>query len=249
MTKIITHKLLISWDPCPYFYKRYCQLFPKGADLKSAVDGLLADGHRDWAAWLFHECREKNLFTEYIKGFRNAGYGNRGAYNAGHCNTGAFNTGNNNTGAFNTGSNNTGNCNTSYRNTGYGNAGAFNTGNWNTGDYNTGHCNSITPDTILVFNKPCKREDWNRADKPHWMHAYLTDWICESDMSDKEKELYPSYTKERGYLRVYLSLKHAYVEAWEEASPEDRELTRKLPNFDEKVFEEVFGFNPWKATS
>ena len=112
----------------------------------------------------------------------------------------------------------------------------------NSGYWNTGYCNSISPDDCLIFNKPAKRSDWENAVKPEWIYVSLTEWIEESDMADKEKEAFPSYITTGGYLKVYESLKHAYIESWEKASKEDRELTFKLPNFDIEVFKEVFGF-------
>jgi hypothetical protein len=78
------------------------------------------------------------------------------------------------------------------------------------------------------------------------MSVRLTKWISEAEMSEKEKEAYPSYATTGGYLKHYTSLTHAFVEAWEKATPEDRALTEKLPNFDPKVFAEVFGFNPFE---
>ena len=76
------------------------------------------------------------------------------------------------------------------------------------------------------------------------MFVTLTEWVFEKDMTDAEKEAHPSYVTTGGYLKCYASLKQAFVEAWESASKEDRELTFKLPNFDEEVFKEVFGFTP-----
>ena len=129
---------------------------------------------------------------------------------------------------------NTGNCNTGY----------CNTGNYNTGSHNTGYCNTITPEECLIFNKPAKREDWHNADKPNWMHVSLTKWINESDMSDKEKDAFPSYATTGGYLKAYATLKDAYKDAWSEADNEDRAKTTKLPNYDREVFIEIFGFDP-----
>lgn len=174
----------------------------------------------------------------------NTGCRNTGDCNTGNRNTGAFNTGNRNTGHFNTGNGNTGNCNTGNWNTGHWNTGHRNTGDYNTGNYNTGYCNTITPDDILIFNKPGKRSDWNDAKKPDWMHVSLTQWISEEYMTDKEKEAYPSYVTTGGYLKVYPTLQAAYVDSWNKASKEDRELTFKLPNFDIDVFKEIFGFEP-----
>ena len=177
----------------------------------------------------------------------NTGHYNTGDYNTGDYNTGDYNTGHCNTGNYNTGDCNTGNWNTGNWNTGGYNTGHWNTGNWNTGDYNTGHCNSVAPSEILVFNKPCSREEWGSADKPEWMHCALTTWVREADMTDKEKEAYPSYVTTGGYLKAYSSLKAAFVDAWGNATEDDRELTKKLPNFDPHVFKEVFGFDPFKS--
>lgn len=157
------------------------------------------------------------------------------------------NTGHWNTGDWNTGDGNTGHWNTGYRNTGKRNTGHLNTGDWNTGHWNTGFCNSITPDECLIFNKPGSRKEWLKADKPDWMFVSLTRWIPESEMTEKEKEAHPSYRTTGGYLKCYTSLKHAYIEAWENASQKDREKTKNLPNFDPDVFEEVFGFQPFKG--
>ena len=130
------------------------------------------------------------------------------------------------------------------KNTGHRNTGHMNTGDWNTGDMNTGYMNTVTPEDILVFNKPCTRKYWNNSKKPSWIYVELTEWIEECEMSDKEKEAYPSYVTTGGYLKVYSSLHHAYIESWEKADKEDRDLTFKLPNFDVEVFKEVFGFDP-----
>ena len=130
------------------------------------------------------------------------------------------------------------NTNTGYRNTGY----------HNTGDYNTGSWNTITPDEILIFNKPGKRKDLANADIPEWMLISLTSWVSKSEMTDKEKEAYPSYVTTGGYLKVYSCPKAAYIKAWEKADKEDRDKTFKLPNFDPVVFEEITLAIVWKKS-
>lgn len=184
----------------------------------------------------------------------NTGDCNTGNWNTGNCNTGYRNTGNHNTSNWNTGNCNTGNnntgycntgdCNTGDRNTGDYNTGSFNSGDYNTGSFNSGYCNTITPEEVLIFNRPGKRKDWLEAAKPDWMFVKLTEWVYEEDMTSKEKETYPTYVTNGGYLKCYSDLKHAYIESWEKASKEDREKTYKLPNFDPIVFQEIFGFNP-----
>ena len=79
-------------------------------------------------------------------------------------------------------------------------------------------------------------------------NIYLTEWVIEYDMSDKEKEAYPSYTTTSGYLKVK-TFQQAALEAWEKADENDRAKTFNLPNFDIDVFEEIFGFRPIKQKS
>jgi len=71
---------------------------------------------------------------------------------------------------------------------------------------------------------------------------FPTDFMFQ--LTDKEKEAYPSYVATGGYLKFYESLQHAYIESWEKATEEDRAKTFKLPNFDIYVFKEIFGFTP-----
>ena len=96
----------------------------------------------------------------------------------------------------------------------------------------------------MIFNKKASFDDWENSEKPSWLYVELTNWVYEEDMSDKEKEAFPSYVTEGGYLKVYSSLQAAWIDAWERTSEEDRELTFKLPNFDKAVFQEIFGFDP-----
>ena len=88
MTNIISHKHLRSWKPCEDGYKRFCKLFPEGADLETAINGLVKDGREDWGFWLFERCRENNLYPEIIsKGYRNSGDWNSGDWNSGYLNS------------------------------------------------------------------------------------------------------------------------------------------------------------------
>ena len=104
----ITAEVLRGWNACPEGYKRFNQLFPDGADLKTAADALHDDGHTDWSIWLFGHCRKDERFRDQsVDGFHNTGH-----QNTGHQNTGDWNTGDKNTGNWNTGDWNTGNFNT-----------------------------------------------------------------------------------------------------------------------------------------
>jgi hypothetical protein len=175
-------------------------------------------------------------------GNRNTGNRNTGDWNTGYCNTGNCNTGNRNTGNRNTGYWNTGNCNTGNRNTGNRNTGDCNTGNWNTGNWNTGYFNVDTPDTIRVFGKECKKEDWDNCNKPSFIYFELTEFIEDSDMTDKEKQDNPEYGTIGGYVKSY-TYHEAWRKAWDNASDEDKELLYKLPNFDSEIFKQISGID------
>lgn len=95
------------------------------------------------------------------------------------------------------------------------NTGNRNTGDLNTGNWNTGYFNTITPKTILVFNKECDRELWNNCNKPSFIYFDLVD-------NDYKKSFQASFKK---------------------ADKEDVALLLKLPNFDYVVFEEISGIS------
>ena len=182
----------------------------------------------------------------------NTGDWNTGDSNTGNCNTGNRNTGNWNTGDWNTGDSNTGNCNTGNRNTGNWNTGDWNTGNWNTGNWNTGNWNQCDNETgffnteqsgdIRIFNNQYSREKWNELDKPSFIYFCLTEWISQSDMTEKEMEENPSYKITEGYLKEY-EYKEAFKKSYDAASNEDKKKVFNLPNFDAKIFKEISGID------
>lgn len=58
---IITSSILKEWQACTDCFRRFCELFPNGADLKTAAEKLAEDGHSDWSIWLFEQCRPWQL--------------------------------------------------------------------------------------------------------------------------------------------------------------------------------------------
>ena len=166
--------------------------------------------------------------------------------NTGSDNTGNWNSGNWNSGDRNSGDWNSGNWNSGGWNSGGWNSGNWNSGNWNSGDRNSGYLNTITPDTILVFNKECSREIWNKAIKPVFMcFDVLNKFIYTCDMTDEEKENNPDYETLGGYLRK-MTYKEAWKYSWDNADEEDRKLVLKLPNFDNEIFKEITGIDVCK---
>jgi len=179
----------------------------------------------------------------------NTGYRNTGDGNTGNRNTGNRNTGNRNTGNRNTGDGNTGDWNTGYRNTGDWNTGDRNTGDWNTGDWNTGYRNTGIFNTdepaMRAFNKETdlKMSEFINSDKwPHSNEFYLTKWIPDSEMTDKEKTDNPTFHCCLGYLKKF-EYKEAWVNFWRDTDEKNRNKFLALPNFDAEIFKEITGID------
>ena len=125
------------------------------------------------------------------------------------------NTGENNTGMGNSGDYNSGNCNSGYRNS----------GDYNSGNRNSGHFNTITPDTILVFNKPASREEYENYNKPNFLFFDLNEY------------------NENGIIVKTLKYKEAFIKSWESADNVNRMRIKECPNFDYDVFFEISGID------
>ena len=191
----------------------------------------------------------KNCTGVCNTGNYNIGDNNTGNRNTGGCNTGDNNTGNRNTGGCNTGDCNTGDwntggCNTGNRNTGNRNTGNNNTGDWNTSSFNTG-CFMTEEPTIMMFNKPTNwtYRKWLESDARYLLNRIdknVVNWICESNMSDEEKAANPTYECTGGYLKV-LNQSECGQRWWDGLSELNRNVIRKMPNFDAEIFEECTG--------
>jgi hypothetical protein len=143
-----------------------------------------------------------------------------------------------NTGKGNTGYGNSGDGNSGYRNSGNGNSGYGNSCNFESGDFN-----SVSSPFIRVFNKKCKRCVWENAAKPDFIYnLILNKWIYFKDMTDEEKIFFPKAFVCDGYLKTY-SYKEAWMNAYNNASKEDIELLKALPNFSSDVFFEITGID------
>ena len=155
VSNVITKELLRSWGPCVDGYKRFCELFPDGATLTVAIDGLVADGRDDWGWWLFIACRRAGFAeAETARGYRNSGNWNSGDRNSGNRNSGDWNSGN-----WNSGNENSGNWNS-----GDGNSGNRNSGDWNSGDGNSGNRNSGNENSGNRNSGNENSGDWNSGD-------------------------------------------------------------------------------------
>ena len=182
-------------------------------------------------------------------GNRNTGNRNTGNRNTGNCNTGDCNTGDWNTGNCNTGDWNTGNCNTGDWNTGNCNTGDCNTGDWNTGDwnlssFNTG-CFMTEEQKIMLFDKPTDwtYRDWINSDARYALTNIpknVVEWVSSYDMTDEEKEKYPTYETTGGYLKVLDESESAQI-WWDGLTEGAKNIIKSLPNFDAEIFRKCTG--------
>ena len=186
---------------------------------------------------------------DWNTGNRNTGDRNTGDWNTGDCNTGDWNTGD-----CNTGNRNTGNCNTGNRNTGNRNTGDRNTGDWNTGDWNTGDWNLSSFNTgcfmteeqkIMLFDKPTDwtYRDWINSDARYALAHIpknVVEWVSSYDMTDEEKEKYPTYETTGGYLKVLDESESAQI-WWDGLTDGSKDIIKSLPNFDAEIFRKCTG--------
>jgi len=174
----------------------------------------------------------------------NTGKGCTGLCNTGDCNTGDWNTGDWNTGDCNTGDCNTGNRNTGDRNTGNCNTGDRNTGDWNLSSFNTG-CFMTEEQKIMLFDKPTDwtYRDWINSDARYALTNIpknVVEWVSSYDMTDEEKEKYPTYETTGGYLKVLDESESAQI-WWDGLTDGSKDIIKSLPNFDAEIFRKCTG--------
>ena len=118
----------------------------------------------------------------------------------------------------------------------------MNSGNWNSCNFETGIFNSKNSKNIRVFNKNCLREKWDDAIKPNYFYFDLCIFIYWNEMTDEEKKENEKAFVLGGYLKE-IEYKKAWKLSFEKAEKQDIELTKKLPNFNAKVFYEITGID------
>jgi hypothetical protein len=179
----------------------------------------------------------------------NSGSGNTGDWNSGNWNSGGRNSGDWNSGHLNSGSGNSGDWNSGSRNSGDRNSGDRNSGDWNSGDFNltdnNSGCFNVDDHKLLFFDRETEMtwHQWrnSRACKLLWdVDSRPTEWICADDMTDQEKEKYPTYETTGGYLKVR-DISKAYQEWWKDLNDDQKQCIREIPNFDAKKFEMITG--------
>ena len=86
-------------------------------------------------------------------------------------------------------------------------------------------------------------EEWMNSDARHileYIPKEIVEWVPDEDMSDKEKEKYPSYNTTGGYLKV-LDARESYQYYWDGLSKYDKQKIYDLPNFDREIFKQCTG--------
>jgi len=180
-------------------------------------------------------------------GDRSTGDRSTGDRSTGDASTGDRSTGYKSTGDRSTGDRSTGHNSTGYRSTGNWSTGARSTGdrstgNWSISNYSTGHFSTIDYSGFGAFNKPCTVEDWKTAEIPSCLFFDITQWIYNQQITDIEKKNNPTYKTTGGYLKV-TDYKEAFTKSLENASDEEIEMIKKLPNFDANIFLEISGYD------
>jgi hypothetical protein len=194
-------------------------------------------------------------------GLGNSGDSNSGDSNSGHRNSGDRNSGHRNSGDWNSGDSNSGDSNSGDWNSGDSNSGHRNSGDWNSGDSNSGHRNSgdfnLTDNNSGCFNVDDHKllffdheteiswHQWrnSRACDLLWdVDSRPTEWIYANDMTDQEKEKYPTYETTGGYLKVR-DIGKAYQEWWCKLTDDEKQCIKEIPNFDAEKFKQITGID------
>ena len=137
--------------------------------------------------------------------------------------------------------------NSGYRSSGDRNSGNCNSGNWNSGYWNSGLFNTEKNPKIKMFDKDSDWtiEDWNRSDAKFIMNSCpctYSDFICESDMTEEEKENHPEYKTTGGYTKTFVVTKEDKEKWWNELDEDKKDIIKALPNFDFDKFRQCVGF-------
>ena len=180
----------------------------------------------------------------FNSGCWNSGGYNSGNYNSGRGNNGSWNTGHCNSGIGNSGSYNSGSCNSGYWNSGDNNSGDLNSGNWNSGDFNScENSNGVFCDeedmNIRIFNKPSGMSirEFRGSEYAKALASVPFRLI----------ELVEDETKIEGYYIKKYTYKEACANWWNKLSTDAKETIKSIPNFDEKVFENITGIKVEKG--
>ena len=96
----------------------------------------------------------------------------------------------------------------------------------------------------MLFDSPTDMfvKDWERSRAYQLMSNNLnfTFWVYERDMTNSEKEKFPSYKTTGGYLKS-IPHKEGWANFWGNLDESDKKEFTSLPNFDSAKFESITG--------
>ena len=72
--------------------------------------------------------------------------------------------------------------------------------------------------------------------------VWVNVWRDKDEMTDEEKKNVKGWETMGGYLKT-LSYKEAWAEGWKNATQEQRDWYKSLPNFDPQIFKEITGID------
>lgn len=124
------------------------------------------------------------------------------------------------------------------------NTGDCNTGDWNLSSFNTG-CFMTEEQKIMLFDKPTDwtYRDWINSDARYALTNIpknVVEWVSSYDMTDEEKEKYPTYETTGGYLKVLDESESAQI-WWDGLTDGSKDIIKSLPNFDAEIFRKCTG--------
>lgn len=70
----------------------------------------------------------------------------------------------------------------------------------------------------------------------------VVEWVYEEDMSDAEKEQYPTYKTTGGYLKVLDEAECGQL-WWGGLSDRQKNIIKAIPNFDDEIFKQCTGID------
>ena len=98
---------------------------------------------------------------------------------------------------------------------------------------------------IMLFDKPTDwtYRDWINSDARYALTNIpknVVEWVASYDMTDEEKEKYPTYEATGGYLKVLDESESAQI-WWDGLTEGVKNIIKSLPNFDAEIFRKCTG--------
>ena len=95
---------------------------------------------------------------------------------------------------------------------------------------------AFNKDTDMTYTEFREKFGYKDIDFP------LNVWRGKEEMTDEEKKLVEGWEQRGGYLKT-LSYKKAWAEGWRNATQEQKDWYKSLPNFDKTIFASITGID------